>query len=150
VTYGKTGRRSFFVDQTEVIRFTSENRAATCSDPELPPRAACSRYRQRTPFTLTNSALTLEVKFPACLRRPLVGCWELKGARRRSRADDASVLSEARTRERVRVTTMLCALSIKPLEGSRLRLRRTRSMGIQSIWRWKSLQRRELREKLGY
>ena len=40
------------------------------------------------------------------------------------------------------------ALSIKPLEGSRLRLRQTRSMGIQSIWAWKSLQRRELREKL--
>lgn len=39
------------------------------------------------------------------------------------------------------------ALSIKPLEGSRLRLRRTRSMGIQSIWDWKLLQRRELLEK---
>ena len=39
-------------------------------------------------------------------------------------ADDASVLSEARKRERVRVTTMLSALSIKPLEGSRLGLRR--------------------------
>ena len=38
---------------------------------------------------------------------------------------------------------MLQALSIKPLEGSRLRLRRTRSMGIQSIWSWKWLQRRE-------
>jgi hypothetical protein len=62
----------------------------------------------------------------------------------------ARLPGEARTRERVRVTTMLCALSIKPLEGSRLRLRRTRSMGIQSIWSWKSLQRRELREKLGY
>ena len=48
------------------------------------------------------------------------------------------------------MTTMLCALSIKPLEGSRLRLRRTRSMGIQSIWSWKALQTRELREKLGY
>jgi hypothetical protein len=66
-----------------------------------------------------------------------------------SRPDCASVLSEARTRERVRVTTMLCALSIKPLEGSRLRLQRTRSMGIQSIWSWKSLQRRELLEKFG-
>ncbi len=55
-------------------------------------------------------------------------------------ADNASVLSEARTRERLRVTTMLCALSIKPSEGSRLRLRRTRSMGIQSIWSWKPLQ----------
>ena len=66
------------------------------------------------------------------------------------RSDHASVLSEARTRERVRVTTMLCALSIKPSEGSRLRLWRTRSMGIQSIWSWNSLQRRELREKLGY
>jgi len=63
---------------------------------------------------------------------------------------DVSVLSEVRTRERARVTTTLCALSIKPLEGSRLRLRRTRSMGIQSIWSWKSLQRRELCEKLGY
>jgi len=39
-------------------------------------------------------------------------------------ADDASVLSEARKRERVRVTTMLSALSIKPLEGSRWGLRR--------------------------
>jgi hypothetical protein len=36
VSYGKTGRRSFFVDRTKVIRFTSENRAATSSDPELP------------------------------------------------------------------------------------------------------------------
>ena len=34
--YGKTGRRSFFVDQTKVIRFTSEDRAATAEDPELP------------------------------------------------------------------------------------------------------------------
>jgi hypothetical protein len=32
----KTGRRSFFVDHTKVIRFTSENRGATGSDPELP------------------------------------------------------------------------------------------------------------------
>ena len=77
--YGKTGRRSFFVDQTEVIRFTSENRAATSSDPEL-PRGSLPRYRQRTPFTLTNSALTVEVQFPASLRRPLVGCCELKGS----------------------------------------------------------------------
>src|SRR6266705_1258932 len=42
---------------------------------------------------------------------------------------------------------MLCALSIKPLEGSRLRLRRTRSMGIQSIWSWKALQRRGVARK---
>jgi hypothetical protein len=34
--FGKTGRRSFFVDQTRVIRFTSENRLATASDPEIP------------------------------------------------------------------------------------------------------------------
>jgi len=34
--FGKTGRRSFFVDQTRVIRFTSENRLATVSDPEIP------------------------------------------------------------------------------------------------------------------
>jgi hypothetical protein len=34
--FGKSGRRSFFVDQTHVIRFTSENRAATASDSELP------------------------------------------------------------------------------------------------------------------
>jgi hypothetical protein len=34
--FGKTGRRSFFVDQTHVIRFTSENRSATASDPEIP------------------------------------------------------------------------------------------------------------------
>jgi hypothetical protein len=36
ITYGKTGRRSFFVDQTRIIRSTSENRYATASDPELP------------------------------------------------------------------------------------------------------------------
>jgi hypothetical protein len=34
--FGKSGRRSFFVDQTHVIRFTSENRAATAGDSELP------------------------------------------------------------------------------------------------------------------
>lgn len=34
--FGKTGRRSFLVDQTHVIRFTSENRSATASDPEIP------------------------------------------------------------------------------------------------------------------
>ena len=34
--FGKSGRRSFFVDQTHVIRFTSENRPATAGDPELP------------------------------------------------------------------------------------------------------------------
>jgi hypothetical protein len=39
ITYGKTGRRSFFVDQTRIIRFTSENRSATASDPELPARS---------------------------------------------------------------------------------------------------------------
>src|SRR5262249_11590178 len=42
------------------------------------------------------------------------------------------------------------ALSIKALEGSRLRLRWTRSMRIQSIWTWKSLQGKELRENLCY
>jgi hypothetical protein len=36
ITYAKTGRRSFFVDQTGVIRFTSQNRAATVGDPKLP------------------------------------------------------------------------------------------------------------------
>ena len=36
VRYGKTGRRSFFVDQTRIIRWTAENRAATASDPEIP------------------------------------------------------------------------------------------------------------------
>ncbi len=34
--FGKSGCRSFFVDQTHVIRFTSENRAATAGDSELP------------------------------------------------------------------------------------------------------------------
>lgn len=36
LTYRKTGYRSFFVDKTHIIRFTSENRAATDRDPELP------------------------------------------------------------------------------------------------------------------
>ena len=36
VTYRKTGYRSFFVDKAHIIRFTSENRAATDRDPELP------------------------------------------------------------------------------------------------------------------
>ena len=40
------------------------------------------------------------------------------------------------------------SLSIKPLEGSRSWVRRTRSMEIQSIWGRKSLQKRHLREKL--
>lgn len=37
VVFGKTGRRSFFVDQTGIIRCTSENRAETASDPPIPP-----------------------------------------------------------------------------------------------------------------
>jgi len=37
VVFGKTGRRSFFVDQTGVIRSTSENRPATASDAPIPP-----------------------------------------------------------------------------------------------------------------
>jgi hypothetical protein len=36
VRYGKTGRRSFFVDQTRIIRWTAENRSATAADPEIP------------------------------------------------------------------------------------------------------------------
>jgi len=39
VVFGRTGRRSFFVDQTGVIRFTLENRAATASDPRIPPES---------------------------------------------------------------------------------------------------------------
>lgn len=35
VKYGKTGRRSFFVDETGFIRFTSEDRAATAHDTPL-------------------------------------------------------------------------------------------------------------------
>jgi hypothetical protein len=35
VNYDKSGR-GFFVDHSDVIRFTSENHAATSSDPELP------------------------------------------------------------------------------------------------------------------
>ena len=42
----------------------------------------------------------------------------------------ATSLRLGATRERVRVTTMLCALSIKPLEGSRSCLPRTRSIVI--------------------
>jgi hypothetical protein len=37
VVFGKTGRRSFFVDQTGVIRCTSENRSATVGDPPISP-----------------------------------------------------------------------------------------------------------------
>ena len=36
-TYGITGVRHFWVDQTVTIRFTQENRDATGSDPILPP-----------------------------------------------------------------------------------------------------------------
>ena len=36
VRYGKTGRRSFFVDQTRIIRWTAENRSANAADPEIP------------------------------------------------------------------------------------------------------------------
>lgn len=35
VSYGKTGVRSFFTDQSAIIRGTSEDRAATVGDPEL-------------------------------------------------------------------------------------------------------------------
>ncbi len=35
--FGKSGRRSFFVDQTHVIRFTLENRPANVNDPPIPP-----------------------------------------------------------------------------------------------------------------
>lgn len=37
VTHRKTRYRSFFVDKTNIIRFTTENRVATDRDPELPP-----------------------------------------------------------------------------------------------------------------
>ena len=53
VNYGKTGGRSFFVDQTKVIRFTSENRAATSSDPELPAGSL-------PPLSATNAVHTDE------------------------------------------------------------------------------------------
>jgi hypothetical protein len=53
VNYGKTGRRSFFVDHTKVIRFTSENRAATSRDPELPTGSL-------PPLSATNAVHTDE------------------------------------------------------------------------------------------
>src|SRR5215469_14880888 len=49
----------------------------------------------------------------------------------RFRADDASALSDARFGEVVGAGAVFCARSIKPLEGSRPRLRRTRAMEIE-------------------
>jgi oxalate decarboxylase/phosphoglucose isomerase-like protein (cupin superfamily) len=35
VEFGKTGSRSFFTDQTAVLRFTTENRPSNADDPPL-------------------------------------------------------------------------------------------------------------------
>ena len=35
ITYGETGTRSFFADETGVIRYTTEDRPATSEDPPL-------------------------------------------------------------------------------------------------------------------
>ena len=66
------------------------------------------------------------------------------------RLSDASVLSEARIGDGVRAVTMLWRAFDKTVRRKPLAFAATRSMGIQSIWSWKSLQRRELCEKLGY
>lgn len=55
------------------------------------------------------------------------------GACRRSRADYISALSEARPHKKRDRNRGLGVRSIKPSEGSRSRVRRTRSMEIESI-----------------
>jgi hypothetical protein len=61
-----------------------------------------------------------------------------------------SALSEVRVEENVEVSSGLRrARSIKPLEGSRSRLRRTHSMGIVSIFDWKHLPEAEFGKNVG-
>jgi hypothetical protein len=64
-------------------------------------------------------------------------------------ADYASVLSEARIRDGVRAATMLWRAFDKTVRRNPLAFAADAVYGNQSIWSWKSLQGRELHEKLG-